>query len=161
MSRAALLDGIFQIAYVTNDSDRAAALLKERYGAGDFYFMRDIPNEAGAMTIALAYAGSMNIELIQPSASGPALYSDWIKDAGGFALRHHHYGMLINDEAGWQAMRARVIELGAAIPMEGAVPGGLDYLYADTTADLGHYLEYIRLYEGGREMFRAVPGSPF
>jgi hypothetical protein len=45
--------------------------------------------------------------------------------------------------------------------MEDDLPGFMAHLYADTTADLGHYLEYIRLYDGGRTMFASVPDSPF
>lgn len=156
-----LLEGIFQIAYVTNDCDRAADILGERYGTGPFHVMRDIPNGDWTMTIALAYAGAMNVELVQPGPSAPPLYSDWIAGASGFALRHHHYGLLVEDQAGWDARRDRYVARGTAIPLEGEIPGFMAYLYADTTADLGHYLEYIRLFEGGRELFASVPGSPF
>ena len=156
-----LLESIFQTAYVTNDLDHAAAVFAERYGVGEFYFMRDIQNGDWSMSIALAYAGTMNVELIQPGAVGHPLYADWIAGAKDFTLRHHHYGILVDDKAAWDLRRDRFGVLGCGIPMEGEIPDFMAYLYADTTADLGHYVEYIRLFDGGRQMFAAVPGSPF
>jgi hypothetical protein len=158
MSGAALLSGLFQLAYVTNNLEAAAARFRDQYGTGEFLFMRDLP---GPIALALAYAGDTMIELIEPGPGGPPLYSDWIAGMEGVALRHHHCGFLIDGDSEWTAVRSRFVEQGNVIPMEGQMPGALDYLYADTTADLGHYLEYIRLYEGGRQLFASVPGSPF
>ena len=162
MSRApSLLEGFFQIAYVTNDLDHAARVLRDRYGTGEFYIQRNIQNGATSMSLGLAFAGTMNVELIEPGPNGLPMYTDWIAGAQGFALRHHHYGMLVEDKAGWDARRGRLVALGIDIPFEGEIPDFIAYLYADTRADLGHYLEYVRMFDGARQMFAAVPGSPF
>ena len=42
-------------------------------------------------------------------------------------------------------MRERVLALDLPITMEGELPSVIAYLYAVTTAELGHYVEYIRL----------------
>jgi hypothetical protein len=157
MSGAELLTGMFQLAYVTNDLDAAAARFRDRYGTGEFLFLREMP---GGIALALAYAGETMIELIEPQPGAPALYRDWIADMEGLVVRHHHCGFLIEDDSRWAEMRSTLVGQGQAIPMEGPMPGALDYLYADTTAELGHYLEYIRLYEGGRQLFASVPLSP-
>ena len=41
--------------------------------------------------------------------------------------------------------------------MAGKVEGALQYLYVDRRADLGHFVEYIHLAEGGRALFASVP----
>lgn len=152
------LNNVFQIAYATGDAERAAALIKDRFGTGPFLIM-DPPG--GMMRIALAYAGSTMYELIQPLDDTSGLYANWIKGIDGFALRHHHLGMLVDTAEDLAAIRAAHVAAGSAIATEGAIPGALDFLYVDTTAVLGHYLEYVRLDDGGRAMFAQVEGSPF
>jgi hypothetical protein len=155
----ALLNRLFQLAYVTNDLNAASVCLRERYGTGEFAFFRNLPGSV--MEIALAYAGDTMIELIEPKSGAPALYSGWIDNREGLVIRHHHYGMLIDNAKEWDAMRSAFVRRNTTIMMEDDLPDFMAYLYADTTADLGHYLEYIRLYDGGRAMFASVPGSPF
>lgn len=153
-----LLDRIFQIAYVTNDVGRAEALFRERFGTGAFSRM-DPPG--GFMRISLAFAQQTMIELIEPVGDAVELYANWIAGRQDFVVRHHHFGMLVDSKAELSAIRAAHVESGTAIAMEGEMPGALDYLYVDTTQSLGHYLEYIRLEEGGRAMFAGVEGSTF
>jgi len=43
------------------------------------------------------------------------------------------------------------------VPMAGSMAGALDYVYADTRRDLGIWSEFIRLDEGGKAFFGAVP----
>ncbi|MFC4294993.1 VOC family protein [Novosphingobium tardum] len=153
-----LLDRIFQIAYVTNDVAQAEALFREGFGTGSFTRM-DPPG--GFMRISLAFAQQTMIELIEPIGDTVELYAKWIAGREGFVVRHHHFGMLVDSKAELAAIRAAHVENGTAVAMEGEMPGALDYLYVDTTPALGHFLEYIRLEEGGRAMFAAVEGSTF
>lgn len=153
-----LIANAWQIAYVTNDLDRAVTLLRDDYGAGEFLVMRQLP---GAMTdIALAWCGETMIELLYPLAAEGDFYSDHIAGAQGFALRHHHMGMLVEGREEMGRIRARHVQLGHDIPFEGENSGAIQYLYADCRPTLGHYLEYIRLEEEGRALFAAVSGSP-
>ncbi|MBB4614320.1 VOC family protein [Novosphingobium taihuense] len=152
------LSNVFQIAYASNDVEVAAKLLRERFGTGPFTIL-DPPGDL--MRIGLAYAGSTMYEIIQPLNDTTGLYADWIAGIEGFALRHHHLGMLVDTADDLAAIRAAHLESGSAIATEGSMPGALDYLYVDTTPLLGHYLEYVRLDEGGRAMFAQVVGSPF
>lgn len=158
MSGLGLIANAWQIAYVTNDLDRAVHLLRNDYGAGEFLVLRQLP---GALTdIALAWCGETMIELLYPLAASGDFYSDHIAGASGFVLRHHHMGMLVERREEMDDIRARHAKLGHAIPLEGENPGAIQYLYADCRPTLGHYLEYIRLEEEGRALFAAVPGSP-
>lgn len=152
-----LLNNMFQTAYVTNDVEQAAALFKDRFGTGAF----SIIDFDGVMRIGLAFAGQNMIELVQPISDPAGLYSNWIPADQGFAVRHHHIGLLVDSTEEMAAIRAAHVEAGTAVAIEGALPGSLDFLYMDTAAQLGHYLEYVRLEEGGRAMFAAVEGSIF
>lgn len=153
----AQLDSVFQIAYATNDLENAMRLFRDRFGTGRFT-MLDVP--ADVMRIGLAYAGRMMIELIQPVNDG-GLYSNWIAGTEGFALRHHHFGILADSKAQLTAIRQAHIDAGTTIATEGSMPGALDFLYVDTTADLGHYLEYVRLDPAGVAIFAQIEGSLF
>ncbi|KHK89094.1 VOC family protein [Novosphingobium malaysiense] len=152
------LRNVFQICYATNDIDRAAVILQEQFGCGEMLFMRDLPDSL--TQIALSYCGDTNFELVQPHNPSGDFYSDWISGAQDFVLRLHHYGMLVDSREDMAAIRAAHVARGHGIPLEASMPGNLDALYADVTGTLGHYLEYIYLEEGGRQMFAAVPGSP-
>ncbi|HZV09413.1 MAG TPA: hypothetical protein VFF94_06625, partial [Novosphingobium sp.] len=55
------------------------------------------------------------------------------------------------------AMLQRLAAMGYRVPLHGSMPGALDYSYADTRRDLGHFSEFIRLEAGGRAFFAAVP----
>lgn len=162
MTNLGLFRNAWQTAYVTNDLDRAMDLMRIDYGTGEFLVMREMP---GALAdIALAYSGVTMIQLLCPLADGGDIYSDHLADApqagGAFVLRHHHFGMLIDTREEMDHIRGRHLDLGNAIALEGESPGAVQYIYADCRKMLGHYLEYIRLEDAGRELFASVPGSP-
>lgn len=158
MTMVPQLNNVFQIAYASNDVERAAALFRDRFGTGAFTIL-DPPGDL--MRIGLAYAGEMMIEVIQPLNDPTGLYANWIAGIDGFALRHHHCGILVDTAEELAAIRSTHLAAGSAIATEGSLPGALDFLYVDTTPLLGHYLEYVRLDEGGRMMFAGVEGSTF
>ena len=150
------LNNIFQIAYATSDVEQAAKLFHDRFGTGPFTIF-----DPGIMRIGLAYAGTTMYEVIQPLDDTSGLYANWIAGIEGFALRHHHFGILVDTKDELAAVRAAHVDSGTAVAIEGSMTGVLDFLYVDTTASLGHYLEYVLLDEGGRAMFAQVEGSPF
>lgn len=152
-----LLDNAFQQGYVTNDLEQAAALFAQRFRTGAFTFH----TFDGVMRIALAFAGKTMIELIEPITDPAGLYDHWIDRSGGFAVRHHHIGMLVDSQEQMGTIRAAHVADGTAVAAEGAMPGALDFLYVDTSRQLGHYLEYVWLDAGGRAMFGQVEGSIF
>lgn len=152
------LNNVFQIAYATNDVEQAATLLRERFGTGAVTIL-DPPGDL--MRIGLAFAGRTMFELIQPINDPVGLYSNWIAHIEGFALRHHHLGILVESREQLASIRQAHVDNGTAVATEGSLPDALDFLYVDTTPQLGHYLEYVRLDAGGRAMFANIEGSIF
>ncbi|MBG6120062.1 MULTISPECIES: VOC family protein [unclassified Sphingobium] len=150
----------FQLGYVTRDLDTAIAAYRERFGATEFMINAPPPRADGSLSatrrIGLAYIDDVMIELIEPESSMATIYDDAVPEAPG-AIALHHLGFLVDDH---QATVDRMAALGYAVPAAGSFGDVLDYSYADTRADLGHYSEFIRLGEQGRQMFAAVPRNP-
>jgi hypothetical protein len=57
------------------------------------------------------------------------------------------------------AMRAEIAQLNLPLAFEGEVPG-LTYIYLDTRATLGHYLEYVWASPEGWQMIGWPNGRP-
>ncbi len=148
-----MLKGLFQLGYVTNDLDRAMAHFKDKYAIREFGI---IPS-GGNARIALTYVGPTMVELIEAADGAQAIFVDWVKDAEGFVIRHHHLGMLVDSREEMAATRARAIEAGHPVAMEGEVDGFVQYLYVNSTRELGHYLEYIRPDAGAKQLFDSLP----
>ena len=78
----------FQSAWIVDDIDEAARLWAEKTGIGPFFvadyqegvFETSYRGKPAPMTMktALAQAGSMQIELIQPTGDGPSAYRDTV-----------------------------------------------------------------------------------
>ena len=88
-----------QIAYVTNDMDRALEFFHEKAGIGPWFVAWDIPvlecRYRGApiklqIDAALANSGDMQIEIIRQISPAPSLFTE-LSDRHGFGLAPHHY----------------------------------------------------------------------
>lgn len=148
--------GFFQLGYVTRDLDRACAAYREKYGPVEFMYNSPAPVDGTApptRRIALAYIDDIMTEIIEPDPDQQTIYDDAIPNITG-VIRLHHFGYLIDDHA---SMLQQLKQMGYAVPLHGSMPGVLDYSYADTRADLGHFCEFIRLDEAGRAFFGSVP----
>ena len=137
----ALFEGFIQHAYVTNDLDRGIAEFSRSYGLSKFLPTRSIPyGPECRLQLALAYAGNVMVELIQPEGDIP-LYQCMLP-GDGFAIRFHHLGHFLRSEAQWEDILAAVRASGIPIAVQGE-SNGLKYLYVDARASIGHFLEYI------------------
>jgi hypothetical protein len=146
----------FQNAYVTRNIDAAAKMFADRHGIRAFHYMRDIPFGPGAtIHIGLAWAGDVMVELIQADGTAANLYTTMLPPEGQL-VRFHHLGHLIDQRAEWDGVVERVERSGLPIAIRGN-NYGLNYLYVDTTAETGHYLEYIHLDPEARHFFDQVP----
>lgn len=148
--------GFFQLGYVTRNLEAACSAFREKFGPVEF-----LVNEPGPVDgkvpptrrIALTYIDDIMTEIIEPDPAQKTIYSDHVPTTEG-TIRLHHFGYLIDDH---EDMLKRLAGMGYAVPMFGSMPGALDYSYADTRSDLGIWSEFIRLDEGGRAFFGAVP----
>ena len=143
-----------QIAYVTNNLDRAKALFQADYGVRRWL---DLGAAAGRTSIviqardgarieiraAIAYVGATQFELIQPVDDPDGLYTDVLRGERAFAIRLHHLGFRQDGAPAVRALEAR-LKITHAIPL--ATESELTpVVYADARDQLGHYLEYFSL----------------
>src|ERR1700712_5775155 len=89
-----------QIAYVTNDLDRALAVWRDEFDIPAFHvFTNDVPglesSQPYQLKIALAQVGGIEIELIEPLHGTAPLHAEPLPRDGTFAIRFHHVAMRI------------------------------------------------------------------
>ncbi|MFM7028970.1 MAG: VOC family protein [Chakrabartia sp.] len=142
---------VMQTAYVVKDI-RAAIdwwvesaktgpwfLLDHFLGDGQIY--RGVKSEAD-VAIAMGFAGSMCIELIQPLDDKPSVYKELI-DARGYGF--HHLGIAVADV---DAEVARYQAKGYELAFSAAVPTGGAVAYLDNKINHPGFLELIPATEG-------------
>jgi len=143
-----LLSGLYQIGYVTRDLDAGVRQLQAIHGIERFRIKRDVRGMAGMpemlMHQAHVFIGAVQLELIQPAGGDDALYRD-VCAADSGAIRHHHFGMWVDDEAEYAGLRAALAEQNIPVVFDAKIPDIGGAIYADTRATLGHYLEYVHL----------------
>ena len=149
-----LLADFFQHAYVTNDMARAKRQFADRWGVRSFLEFEsslelDTPRGIGnaRLKIALAFVGSLQIELIEP-VGGPAarIYQQALPGSGYKVVLHHFAYRLSGCAGGWQRFRDSVGTEEYPIAIEGHIHndyGDVRFAYLDTYAELGHYSEYV------------------
>lgn len=152
--------GVMQTAFVVEDIRASIAHFQRDCGAGPFFlldnflspdqFYRGAPSTAD-VTIAMGFAGHMQIELIQPLDDNPSVYRETVEQRGyGF----HHFGIACADvEADLVAYTARGYDLAfkAAVPTGGSVA----YLEGGDAAAPG-FLELIPATPGMDAHFTAM-----
>jgi hypothetical protein len=150
-----LLEGQYQIAYVTRDVDRAVQSFRAMYGIEkwiEFEGGMDVVTAEGrgvaTVKAALGWAGATQYELIQPLSGMVSIYADALRDDVG--LRHHHISMRVNDLA---AVRREVVRQNINVVLDGEASA--TFFYADTRATFGHYLEYVQMTD---EIWKMVGG---
>ena len=144
-------------AWVTNDLDRAMEVFSQRYGVTEFSFIEGPMPQGGQIRVAFAWAGGQVLEII--AASGPAteFYNEMLPP-DEFAIRFHHLGFAVHDEAEWQALGRELAEGGWPIAYETHTGDFIDAWYIKAP-ELGHYLEYVRPYQAGVDFYAAVPAN--
>ncbi|HYP64012.1 MAG TPA: VOC family protein [Acidocella sp.] len=147
----------FQIAYNTNDMDRAIALFGERYGIKKFQKLEGPTPQGGKIRMYIAWAGGVMYELIWGEGPGTEIFQVGLpKDE--FAIRPHHLGYHVADEAAWNAVLADIERSGRKILHNTHVPGFLRAIIVDQP-ELGHFLEYILPEAGGVQFFETAPNN--
>jgi hypothetical protein len=149
--------GIMQIAYVVEDLDRALGHWTRTMGVGPFFVLENLeiiePRYRGEATdfdatIALAYSGTMCVELIKQHDDTPSVFLELLErtGSGGF----HHWGIMTEqfdeDVARYQAR-------GYEVAFSGTVAIGDRFAYLDAQKDLGGMIELIKLTPVVKELF--------
>jgi hypothetical protein len=145
----------FQIAYATVDIDAACALVAAQHGVREFRRLEGQTPSGAQMRVELAWVGGFMIELLTSSGPGSEIYMSRVRPDAPMTL--HHLGYLV-DEAGWEALMARVASENIALPHVSHNAGFMKSCFVDPPG-LGHYLEYICPEAAGVAFFEGVPAS--
>jgi extradiol dioxygenase family protein len=148
----------FQMAYATNDIDRAQQLFATRYGVKNWRRLDGPLKTGGRIRVELAWVGTIMYELLTSEGEGSAIYMDRLPPGDGFKLKHHHLGYLIDTDAQWDALMREAEAKGHAMPHVSHNAGFMKSCFVDAPA-LGHYLEYICPEPAGRAFLEGVPGN--
>ena len=152
---------IIQIAWVIDDIDATERLLSEQFGAGAWTRIPDVAFEAASTTyrgkpadliahVSLAYAGDLQLELIQP-VSGASVHTEFLA-ANGPGL--HHVCFATDDV---DAACARAEEAGHSVAMRGSMMDGeIEFAYVDGSAAGAPYVELARIGPQMRDFYAAV-----
>jgi hypothetical protein len=146
----------FQMAYATNDIDQACAFFAKRLGIREFRRLEGQMTAGGHIRVALAWVGTIMYELITASGPGSEIYVGRLAAGPNLALRHHHLGYLVHDQAQWDGLLQSAARDGFAVPYCNRTPGFVQACFVDVPL-LGHYLEYILPEPAAVEFFNNVP----
>ena len=166
---------ICQMAYVVEDLDAAIDWWIKKTGVGPWFVLPSFGGEGhvyrGApctsnVAIAMSFAGSTNIELIQPLDNNPSVYKETIDKTGyGF----HHFGVArddIEDEVERRIARGEVMLQRAPVPTGGSVaffeggegaPGFVELIPATAGMDEG----FTRFWEQTQDWDGSDPKRSF
>jgi catechol 2,3-dioxygenase-like lactoylglutathione lyase family enzyme len=147
---------VMQLAFVPQDFDAALRYWTETMGVGPFFSMAHIslpncryegqPSEID-FSIAIAYWGDMQIELVRQHNDAPSIYKRW-RDEGRDGL--HHVCIVVDDLTHARAVCAAA---GARVAQEADVAGGGAVIYVDTGAGPGSLVEIIQLPQSSLDGF--------
>lgn len=152
------LGPVGQLAYLPQDFDAAVRYWTETMGVGPFYLMENValgeckykgvPTGA-VFSIAIAYWGDVQIELIRPENSEPSIYT------GEYAVTDclHHICIFVESIA---EARAACAQAGAQILVEGKVGADGEVIYVDAGQGPGHVIELLQNMTGADAIFQMI-----
>ena len=152
------LGPVGQLAYLPQDFDRAVKYWTETMGVGPFFLMENValgeckykgvPTDA-VFSIAIAYWGDVQIELIRPENREPSIYT------GDYAVTDqlHHICIFVDSIA---EARAACAEAGAEILVEGKVGEDGEVIYVDAGQGPGGVIELLQNMTGADAIFQSI-----
>jgi methylmalonyl-CoA/ethylmalonyl-CoA epimerase len=147
---------VMQIAFVPADFDAAIRHWTQTMGVGPFFMIENIKLEKMLyrgqpsdclFTIAIAYWGDMQVELIRQENDAPSIY----KGAEGGAL--HHTCILTDDI---EKARKIALDSRAEILVEAKVGEDGAVLYVDSGGGPGSIVEILQLASGSEGLFAMI-----
>jgi hypothetical protein len=145
----------FQMAYATNDIDRAKQLFADRYGITRWTKLAGNLDQGGRIHVELAWVGPLMYELMFAEGPGSETYRAVLTGEPQFQLRHHHLGYMIHDQGSWDQLMALVAREGWSMPLNRSNPGFLTSCMVHAP-EPGHFLEYIFPEPAGLDFFNMV-----
>jgi catechol 2,3-dioxygenase-like lactoylglutathione lyase family enzyme len=150
---------IFQIAYVTNDLQRAVDLFRSEQGVEEIATFEDFTLDVkgggtAVINVGLAYVGETQLEIIEPVSGQVDVYRSWLPT--DFAVRHHHFCSRLDSVEELDALEAKYEAAGYPIALTASL-GATRLFYADTTALLDHYQEYAWLDSESEKFMATLP----
>jgi len=147
----------FQMAYVTNDIEKADRLFRDRLGIREFTRLEgDMPG-GGYIKADFAWVGTIMYELIDARGPGAEIFFEHLPRTDEFAIKHHHLGYLVQNQAQWDAVQANTKRHDFKLASHSTNPL-VEVCFVDVP-ELGHYLEYLFATEAGMSFFENVPRS--
>ena len=148
--RSTLSSGsLTQIAYVVDDLEEPLRYWTQVVGVGPFFVREKVQFDrvlhrgqpsSLSFSMALAYWGDTQIELICQQNDAPSIYRDW-RDAGLGGVQH--VAVFVDDMV---RVRQQIAALGGSLEQEVWMPGGMgEAIYADLGGGPGTMIEYVRL----------------
>lgn len=147
----------FQVAYVTNDIERARGIFDDRFGIREFRHVEGKTLLGGDMKVELAWVGTTMYELIEASGPGTEFYTKRLAEQS-FGMHFHHLGYLVHDQAAWHSVETQRTKHQWPMVITQNVEGFMRYCYIEVP-ELGHYLEYILPEAAGIEFFESIPSN--
>ena len=152
------LGDIIQLAYLPSDFDATLKYWTETMGVGPFYLMENV--QLGEMkyrgepttsvfSIAIAYWGDIQIELIRPENDAPSIYT------GEYAVKDRLHHVCIFVESIVQARQA-CAAIGAEVLVEGKVGDSGEVIYVDAGGGPGHVIELLQPMAGSEGLFQMI-----
>lgn len=152
---------ISQAGYVVRDINQSIEHWATELGIGPFFRLDharpDNYRYAGALqergpdlTIALAYSGDLQIELIQQNDDAPSLYKEFLAEVGGGL---HHWCFFTNS---YSADYQRSIDRGLQIGHEGSFGDDTRFVYFRTDPHVGTMSELAELSPATLDLFEAL-----
>jgi hypothetical protein len=145
----------FQTAYVVRDLAGASAAFREHLGISKWHVL-PLPDGSPVRRIGLAYVQNLMIELIEADPGQESIYRSWVPESDT-AARFHHHGFLIDNTDEFHQAARQFEASGFRTAMAGNSGDILDFHYADTVDQLGHFCELVHLRPAGQDFFAAVP----
>lgn len=152
------LGPVGQLAYLPSDFDAAVRYWTETMGVGPFYVLERVAlgncrykgQPTGSLfSIAIAYWGDVQIELIRPENDEPGIYT------GEYAVtdRLHHICIFVDSI---EDARKAAAAAGAEILIEGTVGEDGAVIYVDAGGGPGHVIELLQNMSGADAIFQMI-----
>lgn len=142
-----------EICYVTADVDAAVDRWVRTTGAGPFF---EFPCPTSGIWVrgqiieenfraAIGFVGMTVIELLEPRAAAPSIFTEVLREKGEGAVHHIYPKMRRLDAADYDRVCAGYEAMGMAKAMDFTVPGIGRNCFYDGREQVGSYIEVLEI----------------